>query len=127
MGDAYARAINCFDINLAFLRKLNRDLQTTRSVEIPACGAFMLAERTDEHRALFEEGVEAEYFADDDELLAKVRRYLEAPELRHAVATAGRQRCIDSGYSNQDRMRKMFAILASLHQDEAGLARASVM
>ena len=62
-GEDYARGICSFAINLSFLRKMCRDLQTTRSVEVPACGAFMLAERTSEHLDLFEEGKEAEFFA----------------------------------------------------------------
>jgi spore maturation protein CgeB len=53
-GQEYAKAICSFDVNLAFLCKKNRDLQTTRSVEIPACGGLMLAERTAEHKQLFQ-------------------------------------------------------------------------
>ncbi len=113
-GDDYAKAICASDINLCFLRKANRDLQTTRSIEIPACGAFMLAERTDEHRQLFEEGREAEFFASDDELVTKARYYCDHPEERNRIAVAGRQRCLASGYSNQDRLKAMLLSLAKI-------------
>lgn len=106
-GPDYAKLICAFDVNLCFLRKVNRDLQTTRSIEIPACGAFMLAERTDEHRALFEEGREAEFFSSDEELIDKTRFYLDRPDLRRAIAAAGRERCLRSGYSYLERMRSM--------------------
>ena len=108
IGDQYARALCSLDIALCLLRKQNRDLQTTRSIEIPACGVFMLAERTDEHMALLEEGKEAEFFSTSDELIEKIRYYLDNPEKRKQIAAAGRERCLKSGYSNQDRIKGIF-------------------
>jgi spore maturation protein CgeB len=90
--DDYPRAVCATKINLGFLRKMNRDLQTTRSVEIPACRGFMLAERTPEHLRMFEEGKEAAFFASFDELLAKCRYYLEHECERRDVAAAGHRR-----------------------------------
>ena len=114
-GDEYAKAISAFDINFCFLRKVNRDLQTTRSVEIPACAAFMIAERTDEHSRLFKEGIEAEFFDSNEELLSKTRYYLKHDEERKRIAAAGYQRCIKSGYSNQQRMQEVLNYLGKNH------------
>jgi spore maturation protein CgeB len=110
-GLDYARAMVATRINLCFLRKVNRDLQTTRSIEIPACGAFMLAERTDEHLALFEEGREAEFFSSSGELLEKCRYYLEHEAQRRRVAEGGLRRCIDGGYSNAERLARVLEYL----------------
>ena len=98
-GERCTQAICSFEINLGFLRKLNRDLQTTRSVEIPACGAFLLAERTAEHLEMFVEGREAEFFNTPHELLEKCRYYLSHTQSRLEIAAAGRDRCARSGYS----------------------------
>jgi spore maturation protein CgeB len=112
-GDDYARTICSFAINLAFLRKENRDLQTTRSMEIPACGGFMLGERTKEHQRLFREGVEAEFFHSLEELLDKVHYYLAHEDKRQNIAAAGRRRCLEAGYSNPDRLK---GILQQVYQ-----------
>lgn len=110
-GLNYTKVINATMINLCFLRKVNRDLQTTRSVEIPACGAFMLAERTDEHVALFKEGEEADFFSDKEELLEKVIYYLKNSNRIKEIGLAARRRCISSGYSNEARLRKVLETL----------------
>jgi len=114
-GDDYARAICATKVNLGFLRKVARDIQTTRSIEIPACGGFMLAERTGEHLRLFVEGQEAEFFSDFDELLQKVRYYSTHDAERERIAHAGRERCVQSGYSNHDRLTTVLKHLESLH------------
>jgi spore maturation protein CgeB len=114
LGRDYSRAICNFDINLCFLRKINRDLQTTRSIEIPACGRFMLAERTDEHLSLFKEGVEAEFFSSNNEMLDKIKFYLKNPQLRKKIAINGRQRCIIGSYSNQDRLKNIISAMTHL-------------
>ena len=110
-GDDFAKACAAFKINLCFLRKLNRDQQTTRSVEIPACGGFMLAERTQEHEQLFVEGREAEYFASFEELLGKCRYYLAQPSMRQQIAEAGRRRCDAGGYSNASRLKAALSVV----------------
>lgn len=104
LDENYCKAICGCKISLCFLRKKNLDLQTTRSVEIPACGSFMLAERTSEHLEMFEENTEAAYFSSDGELLEKCQYYIEHDDIRRQIAYAGYIRCINSKYSNEDRI-----------------------
>ncbi|MDQ8199778.1 glycosyltransferase [Pelagicoccus enzymogenes] len=105
----YARMISASKINLCFLRKVNRDLQTTRTMEIPACGGFMLAERTDEHSSLFTEGEEAEFFSSTNELIEKAKHYLQDEETRHQISIRARERCLSSGYSNKETMARLIS------------------
>ena len=114
LGKEYAKAICSAKINLGFLHKGNRDKQTTRSIEIPACNGFLLAERTDEHLELFEENIEAVYFESNDELRDKVKYYLLHENERKTIARHGYERCMRSGYSNADRVQEMMSYLVNL-------------
>lgn len=113
-GYDYAATISATPINLGFLRKCNRDLQTTRSIEIPACGGFLLAERTAEHQRLFLEGEEAEFFGSDAELVQKASHYLKHPNERIAIANRGRQRCLTGRYSYAERIQDALARIAQI-------------
>jgi len=113
-GADYSKAISATKINLNFLRKINRDEMTSRSVEIPACGGFMLGERTGRHLEFFEEGKEAEFFGSNEEMTEKVRYYLEKNEEREEIARAGRERCEKSGYSMRLQLGQMLDVVSAL-------------
>ncbi len=97
VGEEYVKALCGATICLGLLSEQgvgasSGDRITARTFQIPACGAFMLHERTDEARGYFEEGREAAYFSNGEELAAQVERYVTNREARDAVAAAGLQR-----------------------------------
>jgi len=102
------KAIQANKVCLGLLNHANRDLHTSRSFEIPACGGFMLGERTGEHQQYFEEDKEAVYFSSFEELMDKARFYIAHDDQRRRIAEAGYQRCLRSPYRYVDRA--LFAI-----------------
>lgn len=109
LGLEYAKAIACSKINMAPLHERvqgasSGDRMTARTFEIPAAGGFMLHERTDEAMRYFEDGRECAFYADSTDLVAKIRYFLDHPEERRKIAKAGRERCLNSGYSVDDRV-----------------------
>jgi hypothetical protein len=115
-ADDYARALSGARIGLGLLRKIWPDQHTTRTFEIPACGSMLLADRTDEHRDLFEEGREAEFFASAEELIDKTRFYCRDESARLRVARAGSQRCVKSKYAYVHRLDAALAALARIER-----------
>lgn len=104
--DDYLRALSATKIALCFLSRWNRNTAAMRSFEIPAASAFLLAERTDEHLAAYQEGFEAEFFGDTHELLRKIGFYLANDDKRRAIAARGQERCLRSGYSYREQMKR---------------------
>jgi len=112
--DDYARVVSASRINLGFLRKGNRDLQTCRTVEIPAIGGFLLHERSGEAERLLSPDHEAAFFSDDAELVAQCRRWLADELGRAAAAAAGRRRMLADGQDHHGRLRQILDRLPEL-------------
>jgi spore maturation protein CgeB len=85
----YAKAISGSKICLGLLNHEAKDEITTRSFEIPGCGGFLLAERTKQHLEVFKENIDAAYFSSKEELVEKVKYYLENKDERMVIKNNG--------------------------------------
>ena len=99
--ERYGKVILSAKVVLGLLSKDNRDLHTTRSMEIPALGAVLCAERTSEHLALYQDGVEALYWSTPVECAAACRRLLSDQAYRHSIGRRGRERLARNGHYNE--------------------------
>lgn len=106
-GRDYRLALGGTKIALCLTRRANRDGHAMRSFEIPACGAFMLAERTEEHLEFFDENKEFICFASADEMLDKINYYLKHDAERQTIAQNGYHRVINERNTYKDRMLSM--------------------
>ena len=98
----YAKAIQCSKVSVGLLSKENRDLHTTRSMEIPYLVGLLCAERTAEHLSLYREGEEAVFWSSSEECAEQCFRMLRNPQLRDSIAARGRIRCLNNRMGNQD-------------------------
>jgi spore maturation protein CgeB len=112
--DEYAKAIQCAKICLGLLSKGNRDLHTTRSLEVPYLGGLLCAERTPEHQTLYCEGEEAVFWADAEECAALCLKLLADEPRRREIARRGQVRCIENGTLNEPIMAKIIAEVPTL-------------
>jgi spore maturation protein CgeB len=114
LGRDYRMALGGAKIALNLVRRANRDGHVMRTFEIPACGAFMLAERTQEHLELFREGESAAYFGSPEELASQVSYYLAHDEEREAIARKGHVKVTRGSHSYLDRLLALLDAVGSL-------------
>src|SRR6185312_10215224 len=84
------------------------DLLTSRSFHIPACGGFMLHERTAELSEVLTENESVACFSDADEMIEQIDRYVTDDAARAAIAARGRE-VIAAAHSWDDRIREILA------------------
>jgi spore maturation protein CgeB len=82
-GNEMIKIYKSSKIILNFIRRQNLDAHNMRTFEIPACGAFMLTQYTDDQaKFLFKEGYSVQCFKNVDELVNKINLFLHNDELR---------------------------------------------
>ncbi|MBF0161863.1 MAG: glycosyltransferase family 1 protein [Magnetococcales bacterium] len=104
--EAYRQALCAARIGACFFSRNNRDQYTRRSFEIPACGLFLLSERTPWMEQLFKAGEEADFFSSAEEFVEKIKFYLHNERVRERIAAAGRRKVIQDGHDIHSRMRQ---------------------
>jgi len=114
LGRDFRLALRGGKIALCPLRRANRDSHTMRSFELPACGAFMLAERAAEHQEFFQEGEEVGYFSSPAELAEKVRYYLSHDDQRHHMAEAAYRKVTSGNHTYTHRLQQILELATPL-------------
>jgi len=107
VGDDYAKALQGAKIAIGLLSKGNEDLHTTRSLEIPAMGVLLCAERTSDHMAMYEDGVEAVFWDDADECADRCLELLANPDRIAQIAAAGHRRVLKNRAFNEPLMERV--------------------
>jgi hypothetical protein len=113
MGTEFVKAICASSINLSIMseKRLGAskgDQVATRTFSVPACGAFVIHERTDEVLQIFRENEEIVCYSDIDDLVAKVDRYLADPISRRSIAERG-QSVVRANHSWDSRICDILA------------------
>jgi spore maturation protein CgeB len=97
---SYSTAILAAKVSLGLLARENRDLHTTRSMEIPSLGGVFCAERTREHVVLYNEGEEAVFWSGPEECASKCSALLNNESWRQSIARKGHERYLKNGWTN---------------------------
>lgn len=110
VGRDFRLAVSGARIVLNLVRRANRDGHVMRTFEVPACGGCMLAERTQEQLELFEDGREAVFFDDVEEMVARVEWLLKDESARQRIALAGLRRVRDGRHTYEDRLHELLSL-----------------
>jgi hypothetical protein len=113
-GLDFSRAVWSARLHLGLLNSANRDLHSCRTFEVPASGGLLLAERTTEHAALFDDGESAVLFGSVEELEAGISTLLARPDLARSIEANGHRAIVDGRNSYDDRARELLDVAMGL-------------
>jgi spore maturation protein CgeB len=102
--DAYDAAVAAADVSIALLSKGNRDLHTTRSLQIPALGSLLCGERTVEHEMLYRDGEEALLWSSVEDCAELCLDVLADRDRLARLTAAGRRRALANNHFNEPFM-----------------------
>ncbi|MBW4646740.1 MAG: glycosyltransferase [Goleter apudmare HA4340-LM2] len=109
------QAIASAKIALCLVRKANRDGNCMRTFEVPAIGACMLTEDTEEHREIFgAEGKAVIYFKTIPEMLEKAQCLLNHDTERQRLADNAHTLITQGKHTYKDRLEKILSLTGNL-------------
>jgi hypothetical protein len=113
------RATSAARVSLGLVRRANRDGHAMRSFEVPAMGGCLLAEATDDHRALFgADGDAVRYFTSPEEAATRATALVADPVLRQRLARRAHARVTGGGHTYQDRLAALLACAPGTHAED---------
>jgi spore maturation protein CgeB len=102
------------------VRRANRDGHAMRTFELPASGACMLTEFTEEHCEIFgEEGRTVQYFRTIAEMVEKAAWLIGNAEERRRLARAAHDLITRGGHTYRDRLLTILNTLSPPRQAAA--------
>jgi hypothetical protein len=103
--DELRRALRRAKVALCLVRRANRDGHVMRTFEIPAIGACMLTEDTEEHRAIFgTDGENVVYFRTAEQMVDRLRWLLNHDSERERLAAAAHRLIAGGKNTYRDRL-----------------------
>ena len=103
------KAITCSKVALCLVRRANRDGNSMRTFELPAIGACMLVEETQEHREIFGNNRECVvYFNGTDQMVDQLKWLLENNDERARLKKAAHERITQGHHTYKDRLLTIF-------------------
>lgn len=102
------KAIGGTKVALCLVRRANRDGHVMRTFEVPAIGACMLTEDTEEHRKIFgDEGDAVLYFRDITEMIQKLQWLMEHDDEINRLGKAAHNLILSGKNTYKDRLITM--------------------
>lgn len=89
LGAEMGTAISSSKITFNMVRAEHGCPYSTKTLEIPACGGFMLTNWSEDQAALFEDGKECVYYNTMEEMIEKAKYYLDNDDEREKIRRAG--------------------------------------
>jgi spore maturation protein CgeB len=108
-GEEMAKVCAGSQIVVNLMRAEHACAHSMKTFEIPACGGFMLTNRTEEQKEFFQEDTEAVYFDTQNELIDRVNFYLANSNARDRIREAGIRAAMLHTYL--ERARELLSIL----------------
>lgn len=103
VGDDFPKICGAAKIVLDILRRQMQPGNSLKTFEVPACKGFLMCNWGGELYDFFEEGKEIVTFTDPEDMIKKIKFYLERDDLRKKISEAAYKRVQSYSYMNRTK------------------------